>query len=549
MSVVERPTSIVFFCLALVAICYANSLPNDLLGDDHFIVGLNPAIRSISPRHFLSSPFWGKDSDFGIYRPLVVLSFSIEYAIWQLWTPGFRLVNLLLHALNGVLVFMVARSLLKSVPGAWAAAAVYLVHPVHTEAVVGIAGRSELLSATFFFLAWMMFRQNRPILCAVAFLLSLMSKENAICFPAVILLDTWLSRGQRGQTPLAPFFAVAASAMVYLGLRFWILGSVAMPRSAQYLGGRWTLGQRELTSGRAFLKYFQLLLAPVDVTGNYDFDSIPLASPRDWDAWLGILLIVATIVLAFKIARKRPAIAFGILFFYATMLPMSNWILPTGIVLAERYLYVPSFGFALLAGALWAGLTGVRIRRWVAGGALAAAALLCISHNYIWRDDLTFFTNMVRVLPNNAIGRHGYGVALLKVNRIDEARAQFEAGLRVARNTELLVGMAGVLIPTERSCVNAYRLLDEALAMNPRNHFARWTVAECLENDGQVAKAEEAYRRAVHDAQFPDPRLLYDWGRALEKSGRPAEALQAYQRGAAIDPNDSEIQKRLTSLR
>ena len=141
----------VLFSVALVAVCYANSLPNDFLGDDHFIVELNPAIRSISPAQFLSSPFWGKDSNFGIYRPLVVLSFSIEYAVWQLWTPGFRLVNLLIHALNGVLVFMLARGILRSIPAAWAAAAVYFAHPVHTEAVAGIAGRSELLWLRSFF--------------------------------------------------------------------------------------------------------------------------------------------------------------------------------------------------------------------------------------------------------------------------------------------------------------------------------------------------------------------------------------------------------------
>ena len=341
---------------------------------------------------------------------------------------------------------------------------------------------------------------------------------------------------------------MGVSALVYLGLRFWILGAVAMPKSAQYLGGQWTLAELEFTAGRAFSKYFQLLLAPVNVTGNYDFNSIPLAHPGDWDAWLGILLIAATIGLALKIRRQQPAIAFGILFFYATMLPMSNWILPGGILVAERYLYVPSFGVALLAGAAWAILPRVQVRALVAAGALAAAVLLCISHNYVWRDDLTYFSNMVRILPDNAIGRHGYGVALLKLGKIAKARSQFEAGLRISRSAQLLVGMAGVLIPAERSCVNAYPLLNEALAMNPRDYYARWTVAECLENEGQAAKAEETYRRAVKEANFPDPRLLYDWGRSLEKTGRPAEALAAYQRGAAIDPNDAAIRQKLEQI-
>src|SRR5688572_20399142 len=251
---------IVVFSIVIVALCFANSLPNDFIGDDQLIVVSNPAIRNISPVQFLLSPFWGDKTVFGIYRPMVVLSFSIEYSIWERWAPGYRLVNLLLHAINGVLVFLLAQGLLQSLPAAWAATAVYLAHPVHTEAVIGIAGRSELLAAMFFFIAWLMFRQRQTGLCAVAFLLSLLSKENAIAFPAVIVLDTWISEGSLRKVLLEwrRFGAVAVSAVVYLALRVWVLGGVGMAQSAQYMGGRWTWVERELTSGRSFLKYFEL---------------------------------------------------------------------------------------------------------------------------------------------------------------------------------------------------------------------------------------------------------------------------------------------------
>ena len=148
-------------CLALVAVCYANSIANDFIGDDYLLVALNPAIRSIQPVRFLLSPFWGeKSDDLGIYRPLVTFGFSIEYSIWQRWAPGFRLVNLVLHAINGVLVFLIIRSLFLSEPVALAAAAVFLAHPVHTESVVAIVGQSGLLSTTFFLTAWL--AKDRP---------------------------------------------------------------------------------------------------------------------------------------------------------------------------------------------------------------------------------------------------------------------------------------------------------------------------------------------------------------------------------------------------
>ena len=538
------------FCLLIVGVCYANSIHNDFILDDFLIVASNPDIRNITPVHFLLSPFWGEKGPAGIYRPLVILSFSIEYSIWHRWAPGFRLGNLLLHAINGFLVFLLARSLIGSIPAAWAATAVYLAHPVHTEAVAGIAGRSELLAAMFFFLAWLLFRQRRTALCAVAFLLSLLSKENAIAFPAVIVLDTWISEGSFKKVLLEwrRFALVASSAAVYLALRLLALGFIAMPQSAQYLGGRWTLFEREFTSGRAFLKYFQLLIAPVDVTGDYDFNSIPLASPVNWDAWLGLMIVAATIIFAFRISRRQPVIGFAILFFYITLLPVSNWILPSGLIMAERYLYVPSFGFALIAGMIWSSIRAKEIRRILAAGVMVFAALLCISHNYIWQDNLTFYANMVRVLPENIRGRQGYGVALLDINRVPEAREQFEAGLRIARNAPLLVGLAGTRIRMEHHCGNARPLLNEALAIQQNDYFARWSLAECLEREGEMRAAEQTYRRAVGDAQFPDSRLLFDWGRTLERTSRPAEALQAYRRAALIDPNDFAIRQKVARL-
>src|SRR5437762_2680377 len=287
----------IVFALLAVVICFSNSLQNDFILDDYQIVAVNPAIRSVSPAHFLSRPYWGQSSHSGIYRPLTLFSFALEYPLWHRWPGGYRLVNLLLHAINGILVFVLARGLLQSNAAAWAAGALYVLHPVHTEPVIELTGRGELLAAMFFIAAWLLFRRKNHVLCGIAFLLSLLSKESAIMFPAVIALDVWIFEASfrkvvEGWKRFAP---VAVAAAVYLGLRRWALGSMLVPEAAQYFNGQWTFFERELTSGRAFLKYFQLLLAPVTVTGDYDFNSIPLAHARDWDAWLGLLLIVASI--------------------------------------------------------------------------------------------------------------------------------------------------------------------------------------------------------------------------------------------------------------
>src|SRR5207244_2353713 len=109
-------------------------------------------------------------------------------------------------------------------------------------------GRSELLAAMFFFLAWIFFRQRRTALSCAAFLFGLLSKENAIAFPAVIVLDMFIATGsvRRVLQEWKRFAAIAVTAVVYLASRWWILGGLGVPRAAQYFDGRWTLWQREL---------------------------------------------------------------------------------------------------------------------------------------------------------------------------------------------------------------------------------------------------------------------------------------------------------------
>src|SRR5499427_9922352 len=184
-------------CLVLVAVCYSNSIPNAFILDDILIVGANERIRHIDPLHFLFQSYWGDLNHAGIYRPLTIFTFSLEYPIWKVWAPGFRITNLLLHALNGWLVFLLARGLLGSPAAALASAVVYVVHPVQTEAVVSIVGRSELLAAALFFAAWLAFRKGRTWLSALAYLLAVLAKESAITFPAIALLDVAFNRGIR----------------------------------------------------------------------------------------------------------------------------------------------------------------------------------------------------------------------------------------------------------------------------------------------------------------------------------------------------------------
>jgi tetratricopeptide (TPR) repeat protein len=270
------------------------------------------------------------------------------------------------------------------------------------------------------------------------------------------------------------------------------------------------------------------------VTGDYDFNSIPIATLNDWMAWIGIIAVVLTIVFAVWLLRTHAVLGFSILFFYIAMLPNSNWIMPTTIIMSERALYLPSLGICLIAGLLWANLSRRDLQKVLAAGVMTTAALLCVSHNYIWRNDLTYFGNLVRVLPDNLRGRQGYGTALAEKGLPELARIQFEAGLQINRNTPLLVGLSQALIQIDHNCRRVWPALEEAGQYSPTDPFVSWLQGTCFEQEGSLDKAEARYRKAVNDARFPDPRLLSDWGRTLKQIGRPADADEAFRRAALL---------------
>ena len=527
----------------LVALCYVNSLPNDFVFDDGPIVSSNPVIRTISPIQFLKSPYWTKQQYAGIYRPFVVFSLSVDYAIWKRWAPGFRLTNLAVHAINGVLVF----SLYQSIAGAGIvpliAMIIYLVHPVHTEAVTTIVGRSELFAACFLLAAWLLFRQGRTGWAALAFLLALLSKENAIVLPAILLLTS--PRGRRWIRLLPMIFV----ALAYLAMRYSVLGGLGIPVSAQYMGGRLTYFERLLTSGRVFIQYLILTFYPLHLAGDYDYNAIPIANFVDWDAWLGLVLIAATVVTAYFYRHRNWAVSLGLSFALIAFIPASNWIMPISILMAERFLYLPMIGLALVGATALSQLEDRRLRRLVGIGALSTAIVLCNSHDYIRRDDFTFFKNMVRVVPNSAKARLGWGFALTKAGRNDEAEHELEAGLRIIPDYPELLAVLALARTTSTSCARAWPLLNRAIQIDPKHADTQRRMADCYLKEGRVSEAESMYRQAAQSIPNPDAMLYFMWGVSLENSGQSTDAIAAYERAALIEPENRFFQQKIEALR
>ncbi len=290
------------------------------------------------------------------YFPLVYTTFRMEYAMWGLETTGYHVVNILLHLANAFLVYLVLRRL--SIKGAWLAAAIFALHPVHLESVAWITERKNVLSTLFYLLtvlSWMRFRDKAEWkyygLSLVLSALALFAKTTACTIPAALLLVSWIRReriGMREFALMVPFVAFG----IGMGLT-----SIWWERNRQgTMGAEFdlTIAERLLVAGRALWFYLGKLVWPARLTFSYPGWIIDPLQPLQY-LWLAGCAIVAGVLWWFRRTVGRGPIAAGA-FFVASLVPMlgffSLYTFRYSFV-ADHYQYMASIGpIALLAAGL-----------------------------------------------------------------------------------------------------------------------------------------------------------------------------------------------------
>jgi len=257
---------------------------------------------------------------------------------------------------------------------------------------------------------------------------------------------------------------------------------------------------------------------------------------------------VAIAVAAFYYRRHNWTLTFGVLFAFIAFSPVSNWILPISVLMAERFLYLPLIGLSIAFGIAFRAIDDQRHRKLIAIGGLLTAVVVCNSHDYIRRNDFTFFANMVRVVPNSAKARLGYGYALLQAGRNEEAALQFEAGLRIIPDYPELLTTLAMTKMRGNNCTQAWPLLNRAIQLDPNHADTHRRMGDCYFKEGNIREAEAMYRRAIDSIPYPDAMLYYMWAQTLEDTGQTRSAVSAYQRAALIDPTNQTIGRKLRQL-
>ncbi|HEY3177067.1 MAG TPA: tetratricopeptide repeat protein [Candidatus Polarisedimenticolia bacterium] len=565
----------------------AGTLGNGLVFDDHLLMGGNaPVIRGEQP---LSSAFtyryWGvadEASPNELYRPVAIASLALNARVLGDGPVSLHAVNILLHSLNALMVYLLIRKLFDRPILALIAALIFAVHPIATEAVAAVAGRADLL-ATFFLLAASLLglvacrRRGKWILAgglglALVTFMGALSKESVFAAPlvtaAVLGSD---ARRHHGNRDAYRHYLITAGTLaciqvfvllMVMVLRFGILGYVYRSEppsspSTAYLAFvnnpiqfAEPLG-RVLTALRVAVMGAGLLIFPLRLSADYSYNALPVTSgvPGAADIAAVVFLALYLGVLFFS-ARRFPVAMFALSWSALTYLIVSNLLFPIGTIFGERLLYLPSIGFALL---LAAGLTrlGGRAPLW-RGTAAALTALLLILYGARftarcrdWVDDEHLFQAAVAVNPGSAKAHSNYAATLQFAGRYDAAIEHYGVALRIAPGlTGSGISLARILTLQGRPD-EAVRQYQKVIERDDGISVAWSGLGLAHEAAGNDSAAESAFRKALSLSLGRNQEAILGLARVMQRTSREEQSVDLLERMAKANPGAPEVREEL----
>ncbi|PIR49072.1 hypothetical protein COU80_01520 [Candidatus Peregrinibacteria bacterium CG10_big_fil_rev_8_21_14_0_10_55_24] len=507
--------------------------------DDSFLVVENLAIRGITWPH-LVRVFTSYDPE--LYIPLTFISYQVDYLIGGLHPWIFHATNVLLHALNalcaGGLLLLCTRNRWMAVAGA----ALFAVHPLHTEAVAWIAGRKDLLSAFFFLLAFITYARTRGwkgyTLSLLLFLCALLSKVMALTLPAILVLYDVLLREERWGRSLKRTVPFALLSIV-----FFAIALSGKERIVETTGMLPTI----LMAGKSTVFYVEKFLLPTGLGMLYPFRSaITVMSPT---FFVPLLLVLLTLMLAWRNRRSHPWLTFGILFTLMTLAPTFLNYHKGGLFFfaSDRYAYLPSIGVLLI---LVEAVGRMRISRAVITGttSVVIAFLLTLSlwQTTLWQDPEKHLRSVLTHYPESISAR----VSLAKIERErNNLQAAFDVlreGLPYGDHLKLRVAAALVYAKAGQT-TEAASMLRGAMELDPMNPEPYYFLGSLEEQLGNRSTPEEHYRKAVElDPSYVVARTRL--GALLLEHGDLEGALVQASEALRWNPNDADAHLLMASI-
>lgn len=592
-----------YLLLASIALLfYANSINNQYALDDGLVITDNPYTRQglsgIGDILSLDAYQWyyeekGSAGELsgGRYRPLSIITFAIEYEFFGANPAVSHAINVLLYLLTGLLIYYLLSQYWfeKNRPLAFLTAFLFLIHPVHTEAVANIKGRDELLA--FFLLLLMLaslFRYLRSrqrsslILSLIFYFLALLSKENSITFLAIIPASLYFFGGQSLRESLKQSFPFLLVAGLWFALRYAVIGgSGAVPGDIMndpflYAGS----AEKSATAFYILLKYLQLLVWPHPLVYDYGYAQIAYRHFSDPMVLLSIALHAGLIIVIWAGWKRKALWSFAALYYLATISIVSNLLIPLGGTMGERLLYIPSFAFALFSAYVLRQIYRKLPPKLAPGLALAFLTALTagcawqsIHRNKIWKNNESLFIHDVHWAPQSIKANTAAAGAYVNVYLEEEDTTALRKALQFYHRAESLYPVREDSFKRELFLYNnyinqafIYYTLDSleqaekawrrAYAIKPFHpkvkEYARALALSYYKKaneaaSGNLAQAIRYYKKSVElDPTFAD--AWYNLGGALYTAGQLNEARQAFEKTLKLNPDNEKARQGLAAV-
>jgi tetratricopeptide (TPR) repeat protein len=486
------------------------------------------------------------------WHPLTWLSHMADCELFHLNPGGHHLVNVLFHAANATLLFMLLLSLTDALWPSAFIAAMFAWHPLHVESVAWVSERKDVLSAFFALLALLCYvrfaRENRRgnfWLAVFFFALGLMSKPMLVTLPFVmLLLDYWPL--QRIRNPEAktrnvrrcvlekwPFFLLAAmsSTVTFLAQRNEAVASLA----------KVPLTQRFENAILAYGSYLLKAIWPAHLAVFY-----PLSEHTAWflTATVAAVLILISAVVWLE-RRRSPWLLAGWLWFLGMLVPVIGLVQVGDQAMADRYGYFPLIGIFIaitFTAAKWA--NGARFPKiaCAVAGVLILSACLVLTENQLryWHDSESLFTHALAVTKDNALARLNLGAALEEQNKPEEALIEYQKALQLDSHRHELYNNIGKLLSNGGKPEAALNYSREAVRLNPKSPFSHNNLGLVLMGLGRFDEAMGQFSEAAKlDANYAPPR--FQMGRILLQQGHDAEAMPHFHEALRIEPDNLQM--------
>ena len=533
--------------------------------DDNVYITENSHVRSGIT---LDGFYWAfSTKHFGLWNPLVWLSFMIDYHFFGFNAGGYHWTNVIIHIFNTILLFFLFRNLTGAVWRSAFVAALFAIHPINVESVAWIAERKNVLS-TFFWMLTILFyvryakqpnwKRYPPVF--ICFALGLMSKPMLVTLPFVLLLlDYWpLNRAaiytqdetnitaalKSGRKKLSflilekiPLFFLSAVS-VYITL----YSAIHTPPSERiiYIG----FMQRITNVIFSYVMYLKKLFWPGDLSIYYLYLNVPI-----WQVFLSAVLLIMITILVCKYFKKCPYLPVGWFWYLGTLVPVIGIIQIADHTMADRYAYVPLIGIFIMIvwGVEQITSKAVYLKKiFMLTAVLIIALLIVAARNQVklWTNTVTLFENALKKDPNNHMAYHKIGWEAARNGDNLKALYYFDMALKIRPGLYPAYYYKGRVLMRMGKRDEAYKNFEKASQAKkiPAEVYHNLGIL-CFE-DNNLDKAIEYYTKAI--AGKPDYSEAYNGlGAALVKKGRIPEAIVQFQKALNIDPHNKNAQRNM----